>query len=108
MTRRTPLLRNARLVAFVGLSFLGLASGLWWLAGPIAALHALPVLLLFAALCSGWYVGEELIVALRARRMRWPRRSVVHRGGPVRVRPALPRHARSLPRRGPPWLLSPT
>ena len=75
MTTRTPPLRNPRLVAFVVLSFLGLAAGLWWLAGPIAALHALPVLVLFAALWSGWFVGERLIAALRS--------SLPRRGPPV-------------------------
>jgi hypothetical protein len=100
MTPRTSPLSNRRLVAFVVLSFLGLAAGLWWLAGPIATLHALPVLLLFAALCSGWFVGERLITALRER----PRLRRCA-GGPRAVFPvrvARPRHARSLPRRGPP------
>jgi hypothetical protein len=63
MTPRTSPLSNRRLVAFVVLSFLGLAAGLWWLAGPIATL------------------GPRAVF-------------------PVRV--ARPRHARSLPRRGPP------
>ncbi len=98
-------LRNRRLVAFVVLSFAGLAAGLWCLAGPVAALHALPVLILFAALCSGWYAGEELIAAVRARRFSWPRSIAVRRRGETRVRTARPRHLRSLPRRGPPALV---
>ena len=72
-------------------------------AGVGVALYVLPLLAIFALLASGRFVGEERILALRARRALRVRRAPARRWKPARpesVRSLFARSPRSF--RGPP------
>jgi hypothetical protein len=87
---------RAYIAAFVLLAVL-LTAGLG------VALFVSPLVLIFALLASGRYVGEERILALRVRRALGTRRAPARRWRPARPEPVRSLFARS-PRtfRGPP------